>query len=1168
VSGRPSKGGPPPEADPPQGGAAGAVEGLRRQARTWPSTQRRAFEEAADRLREALEQVQAAEEALQAQNDELGAAKLEADVARQRYQELFDFAPAAQVVTDLSGSILEANLAAATLLGLPQTSLFGKPLPRFVPTPLRRDLRTKIEEVVSESTVRHFTTRIQPRSGDAVDVSASVGVFRDPDGKRAELRWLLLEVDPKSETQAVARRLRKLQTITDALLAHVGLDDLLRELLQGVRDALGSDTATILLLTPDGKNLAVRSEIGEEASEGQIRVPWGQGVAGRIAAERRARIVPDVPKAKPYSEFLRKKIRSLVGVPLVAGDEVLGVVHSGTFQSREFTEEDVHLLELVAERAAVVIENARLYEAQRSARQAAEETVRRLAALQSVTAALSEAVTTDEVAQVVVEGATSAAGAAAGMIALVSDDGEMLEIARAINYPQDMLARWARFPIASRLPLSDAVRMGRPVIIESMADRERRYPDLVATLDLPDHGLAAVPMLIEGHALGGMVFRFAGPRKFDEAEIQFMLSMARQSALALERARLYEAERRARSASEVARFRVAFLAEASEVLTSSLDYEVTLRRIARLAVPRLADWCLVDLLADDGSIRQMAVAHRDQAKERLARELRDRYPPDPETEHPVWKVLRSGRPLLAEEVTEEELAGRARDARHLEMLRELGIRSHIVVPMAARGRVLGAISLVTGESGRRFGRDDLVLAQDLGRRAAVAVDNAQLYRAEQDARVQSERAQRRMEFLSEATASLSAAVPDYEATLERVARLAVPALADVCLIDVVEDDGTLRRVTTRHADPIQSAGAQSLGRFPLDPTRPDPALAVLQSGQPLIVPEVPRSMTGIAQHQEHLALLRSMGASSLMILPLTARLRALGTITFVTTSSGRTYGDEDRALAEELARRAALVVDNARLYERQRHIAHTLQQSLLPPSLPQIPGIDVATRYRAAGEGIEVGGDFYDIFETAEGGWLFTIGDVCGKGPEAAAVTGLARHTLRAVSLHDVRPSTMLAMLNESILQVLSDDRFCTVCCVRMRAGSGSARLTMCSGGHPLPLILRASGEIETAGRSSMLLGVLPDVELTDHVVDLKAGDTMVMFTDGVIEEARNPDRSGPERLTDVLSRCAGLSASEIAESIEHSVVEFGPESPRDDFAILVLRVKESAASPDSASSR
>ncbi|TMK87125.1 MAG: GAF domain-containing protein, partial [Actinobacteria bacterium] len=165
-----------------------------------------------------------------------------------------------------------------------------------------------------------------------------------------------------------------------------------------------------------------------------------------------------------------------------------------------------------------------------------------------------------------------------------------------------------------------------------------------------------------------------------------------------------------------------------------------------------------------------------------------------------------------------------------------------------------------------------------------------------------------MEFLSEATASLSAAVPDYEATLERVARLAVPALADVCLIDVVEDDGTLRRVTTRHADPIQSAGAQSLGRFPLDPTRPDPALAVLQSGRPFIVPEVPRSMTGIAQHQEHLALLRSMGASSLMILPLTARLRALGTITFVTTSSGRTYGDEDRALAEELARRAALVV--------------------------------------------------------------------------------------------------------------------------------------------------------------------------------------------------------------------------------------------------------------------
>jgi serine phosphatase RsbU (regulator of sigma subunit) len=146
-------------------------------------------------------------------------------------------------------------------------------------------------------------------------------------------------------------------------------------------------------------------------------------------------------------------------------------------------------------------------------------------------------------------------------------------------------------------------------------------------------------------------------------------------------------------------------------------------------------------------------------------------------------------------------------------------------------------------------------------------------------------------------------------------------------------------------------------------------------------------------------------------------------------------------------------------------------------------------------------------------------------------------------------------MLNEAILRELSDDRFCTVCCVRIRPGPDGARLTVCSGGHPLPLILRADGTLETAGHPSMLLGVLPNVELSDHAVDLGPGDTIVLITDGVIEEARDSGRSGPQRLEEILRHCRGLPASAVAEAIERSVLRFGPESPRDDFAILVLRV-------------
>jgi serine phosphatase RsbU (regulator of sigma subunit) len=331
----------------------------------------------------------------------------------------------------------------------------------------------------------------------------------------------------------------------------------------------------------------------------------------------------------------------------------------------------------------------------------------------------------------------------------------------------------------------------------------------------------------------------------------------------------------------------------------------------------------------------------------------------------------------------------------------------------------------------------------------------------------------------------------------------------------------------------------------------DRVLRVMQTGEPLVLPQASapasRGAGGAIRPGE-------VSASAVMVFPLTARRRTLGAISFLAASSHRTYRSEDTTLAEELARRAALVVDNARLYEQQRHIARTLQRSLLPPSIPEIPGMEVAARYQAAGEGNEVGGDFYDVFESTEGAWILTIGDVCGKGPEAAAVTGLARYSIRAVSLHEPRPSRILARLNEAILKELSDERFCTVCCIRLRPSRGGARLTVCSGGHPLPLILRADGTLETAGRPSMLLGVLPEVELSDDPVDLESGDAIVLITDGVVEEVRGSGLPGPQRLNQVLRQCRGSSAAAIADAIEHSITRFGAAS-RDDFAILVVRV-------------
>src|SRR5205814_4021444 len=188
--------------------------------------------------------------------------------------------------------------------------------------------------------------------------------------------------------------------------------------------------------------------------------------------------------------------------------------------------------------------------------------------------------------------------------------------------------------------------------------------------------------------------------------------------------------------------------------------------------------------------------------------------------------------------------------------------------------------------------------------------------------------------------------------------------------------------------------------------------------------------------------------------------------TMVSGQPTRRYGTHDLEVAEDLARRAGLAADNARLYSERSRVARTLQESLLPPVLPEIPGVELAARYLAAGEGNEVGGDFYDAFDVGYGTWAVVVGDVCGKGADAAAIAGLARHTVRAAALKERRPSRMLSILNDAIFgdADVGDARFCTVCAALVRPNRSGARMTLALGGHPPPWIVRADGRVVQAG--------------------------------------------------------------------------------------------------------
>jgi serine phosphatase RsbU (regulator of sigma subunit) len=290
----------------------------------------------------------------------------------------------------------------------------------------------------------------------------------------------------------------------------------------------------------------------------------------------------------------------------------------------------------------------------------------------------------------------------------------------------------------------------------------------------------------------------------------------------------------------------------------------------------------------------------------------------------------------------------------------------------------------------------------------------------------------------------------------------------------------------------------------------------------------------------------------------------LGTITFVSAESGRLFSPDDVLLAEDLARRAAVAFDNARLYQERAQIARTLQESLLPPQLPVIPGVEVAARYLAAGEGIEVGGDFYDLFDAGSGDWSIVMGDVCGKGAEAAALTALARYTLRATAQSDTKPSEALQTLNDAVLRQRGDGRFITVAYARLaRNGTGGASLTLSIGGHPPPIILRADGRAEAIGQAGTLLGVVGDPVLADETIDLAPGDTMFLYTDGVTEAYAPEHLLEVEDVARIIEGCAAGDAADLVKCVEDEVRSLGPGPPGDDIAMLALRIPVPQANGD-----
>jgi serine phosphatase RsbU (regulator of sigma subunit)/anti-sigma regulatory factor (Ser/Thr protein kinase) len=492
-------------------------------------------------------------------------------------------------------------------------------------------------------------------------------------------------------------------------------------------------------------------------------------------------------------------------------------------------------------------------------------------------------------------------------------------------------------------------------------------------------------------------------------------------------------------------------------------------------------------------------------------------------------------------------------------------RSQMSVPFLVDGRVTGVLGVGSASAGA-FREPDEARLQSVADRVAMSLERLRLSELERVRRG-------RVAFLAEASELLSSTL-DQRQAIALTTQLMVPRLASWCAVFLADDSGTMRPGYVWHED---ESRMDVLARL-LDEIAPP----VLSSGAPGVpisgIPARTAQSWSLAVPQGAGRDAARMASDSAWCFPLTARGRGLGAVVIGRPRADRRWQDppprESLELAEDLTRRAALALDNARLYERQRMTSQALQHSLLPPELPEIPRTELAAEYEAAGEANDVGGDFYDIFAVAPGRWRFAIGDVCGTGPEAAAVTGLARHTLRILAAEGYPITDVVSRLNELIIREGPRGRFITLLHGEITVHkTGPLEVTLVCAGHPLPLLLRASasaaGPPSVAGPTpvaepQMLLGVEPGCAFDSQNVQLFPGDLLLCVTDGVTERRDSRGRllDDDDGLARVLADCRELSAWAVASRVRRAVSEFGPEPSSDDMAVLVVRASGAAPLP------
>jgi signal transduction histidine kinase/uncharacterized protein YigA (DUF484 family) len=722
-----------------------------------------------------------------------------------------------------------------------------------------------------------------------------------------------MQVPGSSFVAAVERISRALEQLASASSARVVLEEVVR----CAAASLGLERVAIAWFDPDGVLLTQASPgMAAEAVAGCARFLLEGPCAGSapwVFHWGESRVEPELAAV-----LERLGSVSMLALPVSSSQgRCMGVLLGSSPVPRDFSPEETRRLSLYAQLAALAVERGWLVESGRiaalQARAEAEQAeLLRLTRFQAVTEAFSRALTREDVAHVVLELGVPAVGAVGGTVHQASADGRSVELIASVGTgPEEFAALLALPRDLAEQPGFHAAVSCSPVWLESPEEARVRYPVFAAYMTRQScQAFAFLPLRVEQQGLGLLAFGFAQAGHFTQLQRTLMLGLARQCAQALERARLYETERAARLQAEAAGKRLQLLADAGVLLSSSPEWETTVAGVARLAVgAAFSDWCAVDFLDEHGALRRLTVVHAEPERSLLHDKLED-YTPERARPSAITEVVRTGCSQLVVGLGPP----RSKVAR-LGEPPEGG--SFLIVPLMARQRTLGAMSFVRGPEHTPFTEEDRALAEDLAGRTGLAIDNARLLRKARAAEAESRRNAARLRILVEVDGLLAEAGLDLPAVLDVIARKVSEVIGDGCVLQLLAEDGAfLEPVTIHHPEPEARwllAGTVHARRQRLGEGLHG---GVVSTGRAVLLPDVdPEEVRSRGSLPEYGPYLERYGPQSLLVVPLAAKGRVFGTLGVVRdVAGGRPYGEEDQMLLQSLAERAALAIEDARLY--------------------------------------------------------------------------------------------------------------------------------------------------------------------------------------------------------------------------------------------------------------